>query len=145
VDAFYRLVKIDGELHTPPIVRLTWGNHFPGMVNDGGEGPTPAFDCIVTSCSRRFTLFNPDGKPLRAVVTLALREYKNITEQLQALNLQSADHTRTHVVQEGENLTLIAFEAYQDAAYWRVIADGNNIHDVRNLTPGTVLALPPIK
>lgn len=145
VDALYRLVKIEGDLHAPPIVRLTWGDHFPGMVNDRSESTTPAFDCIVTSCGRRFTLFNPDGKPLRAVVTLALREYKTLEEQLQALNLQSADHTRVHVVQEGENLPLIAYGAYKNSAYWRVIAKHNNIDNVRNLTPGTVLQLPPTR
>jgi nucleoid-associated protein YgaU len=143
VDEFYRLVKIEGELHTPPIVRPTWGDHFPGMVNDGSNSTTPAFDCVVTSCSRRFTLFNPDGKPLRAIVTLALKEYKTLEEQLQALNLQSSDHTRIHVVQQGENLPLIAYEAYKDSAYWRLIAEHNGINDVRNLTPGMVLQLPP--
>lgn len=144
VDGFYRLVKIEGDLHTPPLVRITWGNDFPGIVHDQSSRPVPVFDCIVTSCTRRFTLFNPDGKPLRAVVTLALREYRTLEEQLASINLQSADHTRVHVVREGEDLPLIAFHAYRDPARWRLIADSNGLSDVRTLEPGTRLELPPV-
>lgn len=143
VDDFYQLVKIQGNLHTPPIVRIFWGEHFPGLRNDQSARPVPAFDCIVTSCSRKFTLFNPDGVPLRAIVTLALREYRTMEEQLQALNPQSSDHTRQHIVQEGEDLPLIAYEAYGNPARWRVIADANNLANVRTPSPGTVLTLPP--
>lgn len=143
VDKFYRLVKIQGDLHTPPIVRITWGQHFPGNTRSGGASPAPAIDCIVTSCNRRFTLFNADGMPLRATVTLSLREYNTLQEQLNALNLQSSDHTRTHVVREGEDLPLIAYEAYRDPARWRLIAEHNGLSNVRDLEPGTALELPP--
>ena len=50
-----------------------------------------------------------------------------------AINYQSADHTRLHVVQEGETLPLIAFDAYGDARKWRVIATHNTIAEVRHL------------
>ena len=40
-------------------------------------------------------------------------------------------------------LPLIAFQAYENPAKWRVIADANNLDDVRTLTPGTRLTLPP--
>lgn len=143
VDPFYQLVKISGDLHTPPIVRIVWGEEFPGLRNDQSSRPVPALDCVVISCSRKFTLFNPDGIPLRATATLAVREYRTLEEQLQSLNLQSSDHTRVHVVQEGENLPLIAYEAYGNAADWRVIATENNISDGRTLIPGTILSLPP--
>jgi nucleoid-associated protein YgaU len=103
----------------------------------------PALDCVVDSVSRQFTLFNSDGVPLRATVSLSLREYKTLEEQLQALNLQSADHTRVHVVRQGENLPQIAYKAYQDPARWRLIANYNNLLNPRRLTPGMVLQLPP--
>lgn len=143
VDAFYQMVRISGDLHTPPLVRISWGTHFPGLRNDQSVRPVPAFDCVVVSCNRKFTLFNPDGVPLRAVVSLALREYRSLEEQLNSLNLQSSDHTRVHVVQEGENLPLIAYEAYGKPDYWRVLAKENNIDDARFVPPGTVLSLPP--
>ncbi len=143
VDPFYRLVKIDGELHAPPIVRITWSDHFPGITADRSDRPIPAMDCVVDSVARQFTLFNSDGVPLRATVSLSLREYKTLEEQLQALNLQSADHTRVYIVREGETLPQIAYAAYQDPARWRTIADHNRLLNPRRLAPGQVLELPP--
>lgn len=143
VDQFYRLVQIDGDLHAPPIVRLTWGDHFPGLTTDKNERPIPAFDCVVESVDRQFTLFNSDGVPLRATVTLALREYKTLEEQLTEMNLRSVDHTRVHVVRQGETLPQIAYAAYQNPARWRLIADHNGLLNPRQLAPGTFLELPP--
>ena len=143
VDPFYRLVKISGDLHTPPIVRITWSEGFPGLAADGAAQPRPSFDCVVTSVGRRYTLFNPNGLPLRATVTLSLREYRTLREQLEELNLQSSDHTRVHVVREGETLPHIAFSAYQDPTRWRLIADANRILNPRRITPGQALILPP--
>jgi hypothetical protein len=28
VDPFYQLVRISGDLHTPPLVRVVWGEHY---------------------------------------------------------------------------------------------------------------------
>ncbi len=143
LDAFYRLVKVDGELHAPPIVRITWGEGFPGVTTDRNQKPMPIFDAVVESVQRKFTLFNSDGLPLRATATVILREYTTLQEQVQQINFRSADHTRVHIVREGETLPQIAFEAYQDPSPWRLIADYNKLLNPRNLRPGMVLHLPP--
>lgn len=143
LDPFYRMVRVDGELHAPPIVRILWGDQFPGVTTDESQRPLPAFDCVVESVDRKYTLFNPDGVPLRATLTLALREYKTLEEQLQQMNLRSADHTRVHIVQEGETLPQIAFSAYENPADWRLIASHNDILHPRDIRPGMVLELPP--
>jgi nucleoid-associated protein YgaU len=145
VDAVHRLAKLDGDLHSPPIVRLSWGPDFPGLALGDGERPRTTLDAVVTRCARRFTLFSPDGKPLRAVVTLELREYLTLQEQVELANLRSADHTRIHVVRAGETLPLIAAEAYDDPAKWRVIAAHNALSDARRVAPGTRLELPPVR
>jgi nucleoid-associated protein YgaU len=144
-DRLYRLVRIRGDLHTPPLVRITWGNHFPGPTLGEDLRPVPSFDCVVVSVERRFTLFNPDGVPLRATMSMELREYRTMEEQLRELNLQSADHTRVHIVARGENLPLIAWDAYGDASRWTLIAAHNDLPQVRILAPGTVLQLPPVE
>lgn len=144
VDAFYRMVKISGKLHTPPLVRVTWGTAFPGAVTSESDAPTPTFDAVVETVTRRYTLFDPDGVPLRCIVSLSLREHRTLTEQLTELNLQTSDHTRTHTVREGETLPYIAHVAYEDAARWRVIADANRIPDPTRLHPGQILDLPPL-
>lgn len=143
VDAFYRLVKISGALHTPPLVRITWSQSFPGAVTSESEAPTPTFDAVVETVGRRYTLFNPEGVPLRCIVALSLREYRTLREQLTELNLQTSDHTRIHVVREGETLPQIAYDAYKDPSRWRLIADANRIFNPRSIAPGQTLQLPP--
>ena len=144
VEAFHKLVAIKGDLHTPPLVRVFWGDNFPGTAMGETETAGEYFTAVVVSVARRFTLFNPDGKPLRATVSIALKHYATVAEQVAAINYQSADHTRIHVVSEGETLPLIAYDAYQDARKWRVIADHNGLSDVRHIVPGTSLELPPL-
>ncbi len=142
VDPFYRLVKVDGAQHAPPICRVTWGQHFPGS-SAGSSASSRTFDGVVTSCDRQYMLFSSEGIPLRALVTLSLREYLTLEEQLQQLNLQSADHTRVHIVSQGDTLPRIANDYYHDPALWRFIAEANDIRNARRLPPGTVLTLPP--
>jgi nucleoid-associated protein YgaU len=144
VEAFHKLVAIKGSLHTPPLVRVFWGDNFPGTAMGETETAGRDFTAVVLSVSRRFTLFSPEGKPLRATVSLALKHYATVAEQIAAINYQSADHTRLHIVAEGETLPLIAHDAYDDARKWRVIADHNRLADVRDLTPGDRLELPPL-
>lgn len=144
VEAFHKLVAIKGSLHAPPLVRVFWGENFPGTAMGETETAGRDFTAVVLSVGRRFTLFNPDGKPLRATVSVSLKHYATIADQIAAINYQSADHTRLHVVTEGETLPLIAHDAYADAGKWRVIADHNGLSELRDLTPGTPLELPPL-
>lgn len=144
VEEFQKLVSIKGNLHHPPLVRITWGDDFPGTSFGESEQAGHSFTAVVLSVTRRFTLFNPDGKPLRAIVSLSLKQFATVADQVKAINYQSADHTRLHVVQQGENLPLIAYDAYGDARQWRVIAQHNRIADARLVAPGTALELPPL-
>ena len=146
-NAFYNLVKVAGEDHAPPRCRFIWGSEFPGTTLNEHEqiAKRHAFECVVESIQQKFTLFSPNGIPLRATVSLTLREYKTLERQLQEINLRSADHTRVHTVQQGETLPQIAYDAYQNAARWRFIADANSLLRPRDLTPGMVLELPPLQ
>jgi hypothetical protein len=147
-DQFYQLVKIDGTTHAPPICFFSWGADFPGQRAyaslGGGTGSQQrhGFKCVIDSVRQRFTLFSPQGAPLRATLTVSLKEYKTLSEQIAELNMQSADHSQTHVVQTGETLSQIANDVYNDPSQWRAIADQNFIVDPLQLTPGLVLEIP---
>ncbi|MGA2086184.1 MAG: LysM peptidoglycan-binding domain-containing protein [Terracidiphilus sp.] len=147
-DPFYQLVKIDGTVHATPVVFFSWGPEFPGnrtysSMGDGtGSQQRFGFKCIVESIRQRYTLFSPLGVPLRATLSVTLKEYKTLSEQLAELNLQSPDHTKAHVVQQGETLAQISADAYNDPTQWRAIANENSILDPLNLTPGTILQIP---
>ncbi len=101
------------------------------------------FKCIVESVKQKFTLFNPDGIPLRATLTVGLREYKTLDEQLAHLNLTSPDRTHSYVTQNGDTLSRVAAQYYGSAGDWRSIADANGIEDPRRLAVGTFLTIPP--
>jgi hypothetical protein len=147
-DQFYQLVKIDGTVHAPPVVFFSWGPEFPGnrgyaSMGDGtGSQQRFGFKCIVESVRQRYTLFSPIGVPLRATLSVSLKEYKTLSEQLAELNLQSPDHTQSHVVQQGETLAQISAAVYNDPTQWRAIANQNAILDPLNLTPGRLLQIP---
>lgn len=149
-DQFYQLVKIDGKTHAPPICFFCWGSEFPGQrayasMGDGtGSQQRHGFKCVVESVRQRFTLFSPQGVPLRATLTVSLKEYKTLSEQIDEINKQSADHTHTHVVAAGETLSQIANDVYEDPTQWRAIADQNAILDPLNLKPGTILDIPAL-
>lgn len=160
-DKIYRLVKIEPERHAPPICTFVWNDKFPGSslgqpsgpAATGAAGGAPGasqgnqsrngFKCIVESVKQKFTLFSPEGVPLRATLTVALREYKTLDEQLAQLNLSSPDRTHSHVLQRGETLAAVAARYYRRPGDWRAIALANAIEDPRRLTPGTFLSIPP--
>lgn len=147
-DQFYQLVKIDGKTHAPPICFFCWGSDFPGQrsyasLGEGtGSQQRHGFKCVVESVRQRFTLFSSQGVPLRATLTVSLKEYKTLAEQIAEINKQSADHSQTHAVAAGETLSQIANSVYEDPSQWRAIADQNAILDPLDLKPGTILEIP---
>jgi hypothetical protein len=145
-DQIYGLAKIEPGGHAPPICSFLWNSEFPGsdLSPQLGNQRRTDFQCVVESVKQKFTLFSPEGVPLRATLTVSFREYKTLDQQLSQLNLNSPDRTQSHVVQGGETLAGIAAQHYNLPGQWRRIADQNAINDPRRLTPGTFLQIPPI-
>ncbi len=146
-DAFYALVKIDPKTHAAPVCSFLWGAHFPGdelPERWGGNQRRTEFRCVVTSVKQDFRYFSPEGTPLRAVLTLKLEEYVALERQLQQLNKQSSDHTRSHVLEEGESLALVAWQLLHDPTQWRHLAAANGVDDPRRVTAGLALTVPPL-
>jgi len=144
-DEFYKLVKIEGATHAPPICFFSWGSDFPGQrPYNKGSPQRHGFKCVVESVRQRFTLFSPQGVPLRATLTVSLKEYKTLAEQMNEINKTSPDHSHTHVVQLGETLSQISYALYDDPTQWRAIADQNAILDPLELKRGAVLEIPTL-
>ena len=81
---------------------------------------------------------------MRATLSVALREYKTLDEQLAQLNLTSPDRTHSHVTRSGDTLSSIAAQYYRSPGDWRSVADANGIEDPRRLVVGAFLNIPPI-
>jgi nucleoid-associated protein YgaU len=145
-DRIFQLIRIEPTRHAPPILTFSWGAEFPGarigapLASQRRDG----FQCIMESLKQKFTLFSPDGVPLRATLTVSLREYRDLNEQLKQLKLSSPDRTHVHVLQQGDTLAGVARRYYDKAAEWRAVAEANSIEDARRTTPGAFLRVPPL-
>lgn len=125
------LMLINADLHAPPVCLFQWGK--------------VSFKAVLERAQSRYTMFLPDGTPVRAVLNVTLREYKTLAEQLPSPPRQSADRTKRWVVKQGDSLWGIAYKMYQDAGLWREIAMANGIVDPLQLTPGMALVIPPLE
>jgi len=130
IEELDRLVSVDGERHAPPICKFVWGDL--------------SFTAIVESLKKEFTLFMPDGRPVRATVSLSLKRYETVTKQLESEPRSSADRTKFRRVTGDQSLWAIAAAEYGDPGEWRRIADANDITDPRSVAAGTELVVPSI-
>ncbi|WP_437983203.1 CIS tube protein [Sorangium sp. So ce117] len=125
------LARIHKDLHAPPVCTFAWG----GEIMKG----------VVTSLRRQFLLFDPaSGVPMRILISLSVKRYRTLSEQITGMNRQSPDRTKSVVVRQGDTLPSIAEGAYGDAAMWRPIAEHNKLADPARLAPGLVLEVPAI-
>lgn len=122
------LMDIDSELHAPPICLFIWGAFV--------------FQCIIERVSKRFTMFLPEGIPVRATLSITLKEYREVDVQVKEISFHSADLTKRWVVKQGDSLWSIAAKEYGDPADWRLIADANKMDNPRILNPGQELVIP---
>jgi len=125
------LMDIDSDLHAPPVCLFIWGAYI--------------FPCIIERVTKRFTMFLPEGIPVRATLNVTLKECTEVVTQLKETPLQSADRTKTWTVKEGDSLWFIAEKEYGNPALWRPIAEANKIDNPRILKPGMELIIPPLE
>jgi hypothetical protein len=127
-DSAKGLMDIDSDLHAPPICLFIWGAFI--------------FQCIIEKVSKRFTMFLPEGIPVRATLNVTLKEYREVEAQVKENSLQSSDLTKSWVVTQGDSLWAIAAKEYGSPEDWRLIAKRNNIENPRILSPGQRLIIP---
>ena len=111
----------------PPGVIFAWGKVY--------------FRGYIESVSAKYTRFTPEGKPIRATVTVSLKELpKDNPKQNPTSGSLAALGARQVVA--GDTLAGIAYREYGDPNLWRAIADVNGIDDPMLLPPGTRLLIP---
>jgi hypothetical protein len=113
----------------PPKVQFTWGKAL-------------SFEAVMTSLSVTFTLFLPDGTPVRATAKVAFQQILDTKELPQNPTSGGIGGERVRTVEDGDRLDLIAHEEYGDTSQWRRIAAANGISNPRNLVPGSTLVIP---
>jgi phage tail protein X len=113
----------------PPQCKFQWGSYL-------------SFTGVIKQIAQNFTLFKADGTPLRAKVNVTFTE---TAQPPQSQNPTSRTETRKiWVVHEGQTLDWIAYREYGNPAYWRYIAETNDLANPMDLRPGQVLKLVPL-
>jgi hypothetical protein len=130
-DLIAGLVRIDADTHAPPRVEFRWG--------------LLVFKAVIEKLSQRFTMFLPDGTPVRATLNVSFKQFKPLAEQLIDPRRKSADKTKRRVVAADNSIWLLANREYGNPREWRLIARQNRIADPRAIRPGAVLVIPPLE
>ena len=107
-----------------------------------GWGKTVSFSAVARQLTIRYTLFRPDGSPVRALAHISLMQ----SEKAQDASAEPGgtpgggnpttrgiDAISSHVVRDGDSLPSIAFAAYGDPTLWR--DDRGGKRDRRPLAP----------
>jgi nucleoid-associated protein YgaU len=125
---FVELTRIERGKDRPPVCDISWGHN---------DSDFP-FSGVVTELNQEFTLFESDGRPVRANLTVSFLEFEGWEEGRRRADPEFT----TYVVKRGDELSSIAAKVYGDPAAWRVIAEANRLDDPRGLEVGRTLNIP---
>ncbi len=131
VNSLRDLMRLNADLHAPPIVAFSWD--------------TQVFKGVLESLNISYVLFTPDGVPLRAKLSVTLKEYRPAAVQFRESPTFSPDFDKSFVVRRGDTLSSIAGQVYRDPARWREIARANAIAEPWRIRPGDTLRLPRLR
>jgi hypothetical protein len=144
-----------------PDVRKLWVNHLTAMTisgeksgsGDSAEWKSPpvvtvmwkdlAFEAVISKLDTTYTMFASDGTPVRATVSLELKENK-LTSSVDTAEMGSpmlAEKVQLLNPDHGENVFSLAMKFGLD---WRMIALANNIDDPTDIADNMDLIIPMV-
>src|SRR5581483_1221578 len=94
------LLKINPDLHAPPILRVEWGSL--------------QLRCVLVRVSQKFIKFIETGAPVRARLSVTFHEFVDPEREASEVNRQTADFTKVHTVAYGDTISNIANQYYRD-------------------------------
>ena len=97
---------------------------------------TQVFVGVVESLNITYPLFTPEGVPLRAKLSLALKEYRPSRCRSTSRPRESPDVEKTYMVRRGDTLSDIAARVYRRSRPVARDRRANGISDPRTLAPG---------
>lgn len=113
----------------PPEVAFEWGVF--------------RFVAVITNMTQKFTMFKPDGTPVRAQVDVTFTQHKDINDYpRQNPTSGGGDVERVWRVVAGDRIDTIAYAVYGDATRWRSIAAYNRLVNPMVLRAGQHLIIP---
>lgn len=132
IEAFKNVVySLDGPIHQPKYLKVQWTKFI--------------FDCILTELQITYTLFDPEGLPLRAKLSCSFLNYKETARKVQEEGKSSPDLTHRRGVAQSDTLPLMVNKIYGNPNLYLEVARVNNLTNFRRLSVGDDLVFPPVK
>lgn len=121
---------VDGK-GEPPRCIFIWGQFL-------------SFTAVIQQIKQTFTMFRSNGVPIRAKVDVTFAQLGDEQRTAPQNPTSRTDPRKIWVVHAGQTLDWIAYEEYGNPAYWRHIAETNNLLNPKDLQPGQILKLVPL-
>lgn len=122
--------NFDGKIHRPRFLIVHWGSEMD-------------FKCVLSNLDLNYTLFEPDGSPLRVKVNATFLAHKSREQLLAESRASSPDLTHYRKVNQGDRLDLLSNEIYNDPKYLMQLGKVNNLVTIRRIKAGSDLYFPP--
>lgn len=126
-DVVYNIIS---DTHEPSYLQVNWGSFL--------------FNGRMSTLSYDYSLFRPDGSPLRVKVSISIEGYMNKLQESKYVSRQSSDLSRIVTLKAGESIALLCKQIYGDSSYCLEVADYNKLGNFRDVQIGTQLMFPPI-
>lgn len=132
IKRFDQLVyTFDAKIHRPRELLLVWGSLV--------------LSCVLSSVSYRFTLFKPDGTPLRAIASCSFCEHVPREQAKRQENAMSPDLTHLRHTRDGDTLPALAHDVYGKPELYLEVARVNKLVNFRRLRSASRIAFPPLR
>ena len=123
----------NSDMHQPRYVQLRWG--------------VLIYNCTLTNMTVNFTLFKPNGAPIRAEVDCDFQGYIDDKKLAAVENRMSPDLTHIKTAMAGDTLPLLCNREYGDSKYYYEVAKYmattyDTMIDFKQLLPGAKLSFP---
>lgn len=122
--------KVEGKIHRPNFLKILWGDL--------------SFNCVLKDLKISYTLFKPDGTPIRALLNATFMAVVEEERRAAEQGNNSPDLTHVRFVKEGDTLPLMTYRIYGDTSLYIQVAKFNGIKNFRNLTPNMRIVFPPV-
>lgn len=132
IEEFQLTTGYSGQIHRTKYLKVMWGT-------------LQIKRCVLKSASIAYKLFQPNGIPVRAVITANFTDNSDDKTRQAIAQDRSSDLTHVRLVKAGDTLPGLCYQVYEDPSYYLEVARANKIGNFRNLTPGTKIFFPPIE
>lgn len=122
--------NINGDIHQPNYLVISWG--------------ALVFKGMLSSLGYQYTLFAPDGKPLRVKVSMSFTAVMDPAEAAKRANMQSPDLSKLVEMKDGESIAAWCDGIYGDASYCMEVAKANALPSFRHARAGMKVLFPPL-